>query len=72
MNADAKLDAPVIWYARVALDQAGLHLDRAPDRVHYAPELDDAAVASALDDATGLCHAGISLLDVGRRASQGA
>ena len=51
MNADAKLDAPVIWYAGVALDQAGLHFDRAPDRVHYAPELDDAAVASALDDA---------------------
>ena len=39
------------WYARVALDQAGLHLDRAPNRVHYAAELNDAAVASALDDA---------------------
>jgi hypothetical protein len=44
-------DAPILWHARVALDQAGLHLDRAPHRVHYAAELNDAAVASALDDA---------------------
>ena len=51
MNADAKLDAPVIWYAGVALDQAGLHFDRAPDRVHYAAELDDTSIPSSLDDA---------------------
>ena len=50
MDTDAKLDAPILWYARVALDQAALHLDRAPDRVHYAAELNDVAVAGALDD----------------------
>ncbi len=51
MNADAKLDAPVRRQARVALDHAVLHLDRAAHRVDHAAELDDAAVAGALDDA---------------------
>ena len=35
----------------------------------YMSELRDRVV---LETSIGLCHAGISLLDVGRRASQGA
>ena len=38
-------------HARVALDHAVLHLDRAAHRVDHAAELDEAAVAGALDDA---------------------
>ena len=38
-------------YAGVALDHAGLHLDGAAHRVDHAAELDDRAVAGALDDA---------------------
>ena len=49
MNADAEFDAPVLRHAGVALDQAVLHFDRAADRVDDAAELDDAAVAGALD-----------------------
>ena len=52
VNADAELDAPVLRHAGVALDQAVLHLDRAAHRVDHAAELDDRAVAGALDDAT--------------------
>ena len=37
--------------ARVALDHAVLHFDRAAHGVDHAAELDDAAVAGALDDA---------------------
>ena len=37
--------------ASVALDHAVLHFDRAAHRVDHAAELDDAAVAGALDDA---------------------
>ena len=52
MNADAELDAPVVRHAGVALDQAVLHLDRAAHRVDHAAELNEAAVAGALDDAS--------------------
>ena len=38
-------------HARVALDHGVLHFDRAAHRVDDAAELDDAAVAGALDDA---------------------
>ena len=51
MDADAILDALFWRQARVALDQAVLHLDCAAHRVDDATELDDAAVACALDDA---------------------
>jgi hypothetical protein len=34
MNADAELDASLGRQAGVALDEAGLYLTRAPDRVH--------------------------------------
>jgi hypothetical protein len=51
MNADAKLDAAFGRQAGVALDHAVLHLEGAAHRVDYAAELDDAAVAGALDDA---------------------
>ena len=50
MNADAKLDPPLGWHARVALDEAVLHLDGAAHRVDHAAELDETAVAGALDD----------------------
>ena len=51
VDADAKLDPPLGRQARVALDHAALHFDRAAHRVDHAPELDDRAVAGALDDA---------------------
>ena len=38
--------------ASVALDESGLYFDRAAHRVNHAAELDDRAVASALDDAS--------------------
>ena len=38
-------------HAGVAFDHGVLHLDRAAHRVDDAAELDDAAVAGALDDA---------------------
>ena len=51
MDADAKFDAFFGRQARVALDHAVLYLDRAAHRVDHAAELDDRAVAGALDDA---------------------
>ena len=51
MDADAELDALLGRQAGVALDHAALHLDRAAHRVDDAAELDDRAVAGALDDA---------------------
>ena len=51
MNADAKLDTLFGRDARVALDHGVLHFERAAHRVDDAAELDDAAVAGALDDA---------------------
>ena len=51
MDANAKHDAPVRRDAGVALDQCGLHLDSAAHRVDNAAELDEAAVAGALNDA---------------------
>ena len=50
MDAHAELDAPVGRKANIALDHAVLHLDGAPHSVHHAAKLDDAAVASTLDD----------------------
>ena len=50
MNADAKFDALVRRDARVALDHGVLHFGRAAHRVNHAAELDNAAVAGALDD----------------------
>ena len=51
MNADPKFDALVQRDPRVALDHSVLHFDCAAHRVDDAAELDDAAVAGALDDA---------------------
>ena len=51
MNADAELDAALGRQARIALDQAVLHFDRAAHRVDYAAKLDEDSVAGALDDA---------------------
>ena len=54
MNADAELDAALGRHAGVALDEAVLHLDRAAHRVDHAAELDEAAVAGALDNAPAM------------------
>ena len=51
VNADAKVNALFGRQTHVALDHAGLHLDRAAHRIDHAAELDDRAVAGALDDA---------------------
>ena len=50
MDADAEFDAALGRQARVALDEAVLHFDRATHGVDHAAELDEAAVAGALDD----------------------
>ena len=50
MNADAELDAAIGGHADVALDHPVLNLDRAAHRVDHAAELDDSAVAGALDE----------------------
>ena len=55
MNAHAKLDAALGRQAGVALDEALLHLDGAAHRVDDAAELNDAAVARALDH-TAMMH----------------
>lgn len=52
MNADAVFDAPFGREAEVALDEAVLNFDGAAHRIDRAAELDDCAVAGALDDAT--------------------
>ena len=49
MNANPELDALLGRHTSVALDHSGLHFDRAAHRVNDAAELDDAAVAGALD-----------------------
>ena len=51
VNADAKLDPALRRQARVALDHAVLHFDRAAHRVDHAAKLDEAAVAGAFNDA---------------------
>ena len=51
MDADAELDAALGRQAGVALDHAVLHFDGAAHGVDDAAELDEAAVAGALDHA---------------------
>jgi hypothetical protein len=51
MNTDAKLNAALGRETGIALDETGLSFDRAPHTVDDAAELDEAAVAGALDDA---------------------
>jgi hypothetical protein len=51
MNPDAKEDAPVLRHFDIAFDHRALDFDREAHRVDDAAELDDAAVAGALDDA---------------------
>jgi hypothetical protein len=50
VNPDAEFDSPVLRHAGVALDEAVLNLDRTAHRIDHAAELDQAAVAGALDD----------------------
>ena len=52
VNTDAKLDAALGWQTGVAFDHAALHFDCAAHRVDDTAELDDAAIAGSLDDAT--------------------
>ena len=51
MDADAELDAAVLGHAGVALDHRVLDFDRAAHGVDHAAELDERAVAGALDHA---------------------
>ena len=51
MDPDAELDAALGLHAGVAVDQAGLHLNRAAHSIYNAAKLDDDAVPGALDDA---------------------
>jgi hypothetical protein len=51
VNADAKFDALVGRDPCIALDHGVLHFECAAHRIDDAAELDDAAVAGALDDA---------------------
>ena len=51
MNPDPEFDSPFRRHPRVALDDAVLDFDGAARRVDHAAELDDKAVAGALDDA---------------------
>jgi hypothetical protein len=51
VDANTELYPPVLRHPSIALDQAILHLNRAADGVDDAAELDDCAVAGALDDA---------------------
>jgi hypothetical protein len=50
MNADAKLDAPIVWNACVPLKHRVLDFEGAAHRVDHAAELDNCAIAGALDD----------------------
>ena len=51
VDADAEFDAALGRQPSIALDEALLHLDGATHGVNDAAELDDAAVAGALDHA---------------------
>ncbi len=51
MDADTEHDPAVLRDAGIALDHGVLNFDRAAHRVDDAAELDNAAVARALDDA---------------------
>jgi hypothetical protein len=51
VDADTKFDATLKRHAGIALGHASLHLDGAAHGVNDAAELDDCAVAGALDDA---------------------
>ena len=51
MDAYPELDAALGWHARVALNHAALHLNRAAHSIYNAAKLDDTAVPGALDDA---------------------
>ena len=54
MNANAELNAALGRQASVPLDHAVLHLDRAAHRIDHAAELNEAAIAGALDEAPAM------------------
>src|SRR5260370_1378140 len=51
MDAHPELDATFRRQTGIALEHAGLHLDGAANGVHHAAELDENAIAGALNDA---------------------
>jgi len=59
IDADAEIDAPLGWHARVARGHLALHLDRATNRIDHARELADQTVARHVDNAAAV------LLDLG-------
>ena len=69
MNADAKFDALVGRDPRVALDHGVLHFERAAHRVDDAAELDDAAIAGALDDAA-MMHGDCGIYQIAAQRAQ--
>jgi hypothetical protein len=69
MDADAVFDPLVSRHAGVAGAHAGLRLDGAAHRVDHAPELDDRAVAGALDDAT-VMHRNDRVDEIATKGSQ--
>ena len=54
MNTDAKEDAAVLRHFGIALDHCALHFDREAHGIDDAAELDNAAVAGALDDPSAM------------------
>ena len=72
VNPDAEFDLSVLGHAGVALNEAVLNLDRSTaPRVDRTTELDDRAVASALDDAPVMGGDG-GVDQVAAQPSQGA
>ena len=69
MNADAKFYALVGRDARVALDHGVLHFECAAHRVDDAAELDDAAIAGALDD-TAMVHGDCGINQIAAQRAQ--
>ena len=69
VNSDAKFDAPFRRQAGVALDHAVLHFDRAAHGVDHAAELDDRAVAGALDD-VAVMHRDDGIDEIAAKGSQ--
>ena len=69
MNADAELDAAILWHPSIAFDHRVLHFNGAADGVHHAAELDKRSVAGALHDAPAMrAYGGID--QIGPQPSQ--
>ena len=69
MDSDPEFDAPVRRKASVALGHAALHLDGAAHRIDHAAELNNCAVAGALDDSP-VMHRDGGIYEVAAERSQ--